>query len=45
MKKTNKRIFAARMGESMVRADAVRERLYWASAHSEEELCKRYGTP
>ena len=45
MKKTLKRITAARMTERMVRADAVRERLDWAAAHGEEEILRKYGTP
>ena len=45
MKKTLKRITAARMTERMVRADAIRERLDWAAAHGEEEILRKYGTP
>ena len=45
MKKTLKRITAARMTERMVRADAIRERLVWAAAHGEEEILRKYGTP
>lgn len=45
MKKTIKKFTMARMGESMARSDAIRERLHWASAHGEEALLKKYGTP
>ena len=45
MKKTNMRITAVRMGENMVRADALRERLYMASVCGEDELLRRLGTP
>ena len=45
MKKTNMRITAVRMGENMVRADALRERLYMASMCGGDELLRRLGTP
>ena len=45
MKKTTKKIAAARLTARTARADAVRERLYWAASHKEEEILKQYGTP
>ena len=45
MKKTTKKIAAARLMARTARADAVRERLYWAVSHNEEEILKQYGTP
>ena len=45
MKKTNRGMVRAHMGGHAVYADAVRQRLYWASAHSEEDLLKKFGTP
>ena len=45
MKKTTKKIAAARLMARTARADAVRERLYWAASHKEEEILKQYGTP
>ena len=45
MKKTNMRITAVRMGENMVRTDALRERLYMASMCGGDELLRRLGTP
>ena len=45
MKKTRKKLATARLTERMVRADAIRERLYWAAAHTETEILKQYGTP
>ena len=45
MKKTTKKIAATRLTARTARADAVRERLYWAVSHNEEEILKQYGTP
>ena len=45
MKKTDMRITAVRMGENMVRADALRERLYMASMCGGDELLRRLGAP
>lgn len=45
MKKTNMRMTAVRMGENMVRADALRERLYMASVCGGDELLRRLGAP
>ena len=45
MKKMNRNVTKTRLCENLLRSDAVRERLYWASAHSEEEILNQYGTP
>ena len=44
MKKTNKKFTTACICENMIRSDSIRERLCWASTHTENELLNRYET-